>query len=153
MASGAIYRIPANGGTRTRLARGAIGNMAVSPNGLRVVYQQIMGNRRTDLFVVPTAGGKTKNITRSATKSEYQPTWRDNATVAYARQVPKFNCRQPASSPDAKRLACSSPVKGSRILIRTFTWTGAGHTMLRIPASKPQWPTWASSSVIAYVAS
>ncbi len=171
MSAGAIYRIPAGGGTRTRLARGAIGNMAVSPNGLRVVYQQIMGNKRTDLFVVSTSGGKTKNITRSATKSEYQPTWRDNATIAYARQTPKwtiftvprlggkerrvtapkFNCRQPASSPDGKRLACSSQVKGSRTIIRTFTWTGAGHTMLRIPTSKPQWPTWASSSVVAYV--
>jgi len=171
MSAGAIYRIPATGGARTRLARGAIGNMAVSPNGLRVVYQQIMRNKRTDLFVVATSGGSPKNITRSATRSEVQPTWRDNATIAYARQAPKwsiftiprrggkekrvtaakFNCRQPASSPDGKRLACSTQVDGSRNLIRTFTWNGTGQKTLPIPTSKPTWPTWASASVVTYV--
>lgn len=171
MSTGAIYRIPATGGARTRLARGAIGNMAVSPNGLRVVYQQIMRNKRTDLFVVATTGGSPKNITRSATRSEFQPTWRDNATIAYARQAPKwsiftiprrggkerrvtaskFNCRQPASSPDGKRLVCSTQVDGSRNLIRTFTWNGTGQKTLPIPTSKPTWPTWASVSVVTYV--
>lgn len=171
ISGGAVYRIPVSGGTRTRLATGPIGNLAVSPNGLRAVYQVIMGNKRTDLFVVPVSGGKPKNITRTATKSEYQPTWRDNATIAYARQAPKwsiftiarkgghetritsakYNCRQPAGAPDGKHLACATQVDSTRNIIRTFSWKGRDQVTLSIPTTKPAWPTWATQSVVAYV--
>ncbi len=130
-----------------------------------------MGNKRTDLFVVPVSGGKPKNITRTATKSEYQPTWRDNATIAYARQAPKwsiftiarkgghetritsakYNCRQPAGAPDGKHLACATQVDSTRNIIRTFSWKGRDQVTLSIPTTKPAWPTWATQSVVAYV--
>jgi hypothetical protein len=165
---GGIYMIPAAGGTVRRLVAGVIVNLATSPNGKRVVFQQII-NRRSDLVVMSITGRDRKNITRTATISEAQPTWVNNLTLAYARKVPKWaiyrmpaaggrsvrvtsptlNCQQPAYSPRASSIACITRTLTKNYL-RTMTARGTLVRTLPVVRTLPSQPVWANNLVVTF---
>jgi Tol biopolymer transport system component len=147
---------------------GVIVNLATSPNGNRVVYQQII-NRRSDLVVMSITGRGRKNITRTATISEAQPTWVNNLTVAYARKVskwaiyrmpatggrsvrvtsPTLNCQQPAYSPTGGAIACITRT-ATRNYLRTMTARGLRVRTLGVVRTLPSQPVWANTLVVAF---
>ena len=166
--SGAIWSIPSAGGTLKRLAVGKIVNLATSPNGKRIVFQQII-KRRSDLIVIGITGLGRKNITRTATVNEAQPTWVNNLTLAYARKVPKWaiyrmpatggrsvrvtsptlNCQQPAYSPTGGAIACITRTLTKNYL-RTMTARGLRVRNLGVVRTLPSQPVWANNLVVTF---
>jgi myo-inositol-hexaphosphate 3-phosphohydrolase len=166
---GVIYSTPMAGGLSRRLVGGTSTWLAASPNGKRLAYQLRQSNGRTDIWIMQSNGTGRRNLTRSVTVSEGQPTWVNNTTVAYARNLsgkwaifrmaatggrsvrvtsPTLNCQQPAYSPDAKRLACLTVGRTNRV--RVANAGGTGSRVLPIPSSRPTQPTWASNGTVAY---
>lgn len=167
--AGVIYSTPTAGGSSTRLAGGTTTWLAASPNGKRIAYQLRQSNGRTDIWLMQSNGTGRRNLTRSVTLSEAQPTWVNNTTVAYARSLsgkwaifrmaatggaptrvtsPKLNCQQPAYSPDARKLACVT--LGTTNRVRVANASGTSSRVLPIPSSRPTQPTWASNGTVAY---
>lgn len=166
---GVIYSTPAVGGSSTRLVGGTSTWVAASPNGKRLAYQLRQSNGRTDIWIMQSNGTGRRNLTRSVSISEAQPTWVNNTTVAYARNLSgkwaifrmpatggrsvrvtsaALNCQQPAYSPDAKRLACVT--LGATNRVRVVNASGTGSRVLAIPSSRPTQPAWASNGAVAY---
>lgn len=166
--SGAIWSIPSTGGTLKRLAVGKIINLATSPNGKRIAFQQII-KKRSDLIVIGITGLGRKNITRTALVNEAQPTWVNNLTLAYARKVPKWaiyrmpaaggrsvrvtsptlNCQQPAYSPKGTSIACITRTT-TRNYLRTMTAKGTLVRTLGVVRTLPSQPVWANNLVVAF---
>jgi dipeptidyl aminopeptidase/acylaminoacyl peptidase len=72
-----------------KLAQGGVGEWSFSPDGKQIVYVQTLpgvasGRRRTDLFVVDSAGGEPKQITH--TGDSLKPVWGPK-TIAFAKRV------------------------------------------------------------------
>ena len=167
---GVIYSTPTGGGASTRLVGGTTTWLAASPNGSRIAYQLRQSNGRSDIWIMQSNGTGRRNLTRSIRVSEAQPTWINNSTVAYARNVsgkwtifrtaatggavtrvtaPTLNCQQPAYSPDGRRLACVS-IGVSSNRLRVLNANGTGSRAFALSSSRPLHPAWASNGAVAY---
>ncbi len=167
---GAVYSTPTAGGAVRKLAGGGVTWLAASPNGKRIAYVARQSNGKSDIWIMKADGSGRRNLTRSAAISEWQPTWITTTTVAFARTVsgkwtifrkpangglttrvtaPALNCRQPAYSPDATKLACVSIGAASNKL-RVLKASGTGVRQLAVTTTRPVEPAWASNGAVAY---
>lgn len=76
----------------TRLGEGlAASSVAISPDGLRVIYSVLSGNGDDDLYIYDTTTGLSRNVTDTP-ESDIQPHWVTNDRVIFAsdRESPGF---------------------------------------------------------------
>jgi Tol biopolymer transport system component len=160
------------GGPATVLVPARVAAIAVASSGGRILYQLKMTNGRFDIFVMNANGSSKRNVTRTKSISETQPTWRSKSLIGFARKASrwavfampvsggrqtqvtptKMNCQQPAYSANGTRLACVTRLTSTRSIIRTMTSRGLNVRTLFTRSIAPSQPVWANNTRVTYTA-